>query len=77
MFAAQAWRKTLNQFDVDIQLRHQGIIVADIMPTNVRSIPEQVFDKHMVGFDVRLRLQETYTDNTIDPIDDVEIEKRG
>ena len=77
LFAAQAWRKTLNQFDVDIQLRHQGIIVADIMPTNVRSIPEQVFDKHMVGFDVRLRLQETYTDNTIDPIDDVEIEKRG
>ncbi|WP_419154630.1 LIC_12616 family protein [Weissella bombi] len=77
LFAAQALRKTLTQFDVDIQLRHQGIIIAEIMPTNVRSIPEQVFDKHMVGFDVRLRLQETYTDDTINIIDDVEIEKRG
>jgi hypothetical protein len=47
------------------------------MPTNIRSIPEQVFDKHMVGFDVRLRLQETYTDDTIDPINDVEVKKRG
>lgn len=77
LFAAQALRKTLTQFDVDIQLRQQGIIIAEIMPTNIRSIPEQVFDKHMVGFDVRLRLQETYTDGTIDSISDVEIEKRG
>lgn len=77
LFAAQAWRKTLTQFDVDIQLRQQGIIIAEIMPTNIRSIPEQVFDKHMVGFDVRLRLQETYTDDTIDPINDVEVKKRG
>ncbi|MGO3468410.1 MAG: phage neck terminator protein [Weissella hellenica] len=77
LFAAQALRKTLTQFDVDIQLRQQGIIIAEIMPTNIRAIPEQVFDKHMVGFDVRLRLQETYTDGTIDSISDVEIEKRG
>lgn len=77
LFAAQALRKTLTQFDVDIQLRQQGIIIAEIMPTNIRSIPEQVFDEHMVGFDVRLRLQETYTDGTIDSISDVEIEKRG
>lgn len=77
LFAAQALRKTLTQFDVDIQFRQQGIIIAEIMPTNIRSIPEQVFDKHMVGFDVRLRLQETYTDGTIDSISDVEIEKRG
>lgn len=77
LFAAQALRKTLTQFDVDIQLRQQGIIIAEIMPTNIRSIPEQVFDKHMVGFDVRLRLQETYTDDTIDPINDVEVKKRG
>ncbi|MCM6765678.1 phage neck terminator protein [Weissella paramesenteroides] len=77
LFAAQAWRKTLTQFDVDIQLRQQGIIIAEIMPTNIRSIPEQVFNKHMVGFDVRLRLQETYTDDTIDPINDVQVKKRG
>ena len=77
LFAAQAWRKTLTQFDVDIQLRQQGIIIVEIMPTNIRSIPEQVFDKHMVGFDIRLRLQETYTDNTIDPINDVKIKERG
>lgn len=77
LFAAQAWRKTLTQFDVDIQLRQQGIIIAEIIPTNIRSIPEQVFNKHMVGFDVRLRLQETYTDDTIDPINDVQVKKRG
>ena len=69
----QALRKIINQFDVDLKLRKLNIVIAEIMPTNVRSIQEAVLDKFMVGFDVRLRLRETYSDPSIEIIKDVEL----
>lgn len=73
---AQALRKTLTQFDVDLQLRASDVILVELMPTNVRSVPDNVQEAHMVGFDVRLRLTETYTDSTVEVIEDVEVNEK-
>ena len=73
---AQALRKTLTQFDVDLQLRASDVILVELMPTNVRSVPDNVQEAHMVGFDVRLRLNETYTDSSVEVIEDVEVKEK-
>lgn len=73
---AQALRKTLTQFDVDLQLRASDVILVELMPTNVRSVPDNVQEAHMVGFDVRLRLTETYTDSSVEVIEDVEVKEK-
>lgn len=72
---AHQLRRTLTQFDVELELRDNNTIIVEIMPTNIRSIIEDVVDKHMVGFDVRLRLLDVYQDDTIDPIDKVNYKK--
>lgn len=72
---AQQLRRVLTQFDVALELNDNSVIVVEIMPTNIRSIVEDVVDKHMVGFDVRLRLLDNYKDETIDQIDLVNLQK--
>ena len=69
----QAIRKILTQFDTSLTLNASNIVLVEMMPTNVRSVPETVLDKHMVGFDARLRLRETFTDKTVETIAEVDI----
>ena len=47
-------------------------VIVERMPTQIRYVPETTMIAYMVGFDVRLRLSEPYTDN-VDPITQIDL----
>lgn len=68
-----------NLFSTDAvltQLRHADIVIAEVMPTNIRSIQDATADKFMVGFDMRLRLRDPFVDEQMPQIEDVNFQEK-
>ena len=68
-----------NQFVTDAsltQLRQADIVIAEVMPTNIRSIQNSTADKFMVGFDMRLRLRDPFVDEQMPQIDSVDVQEK-
>ena len=72
---AQKLRKTLSAFIVRENLRTKDIIVVDIMNTQSRAVVETDMYAYMVGFDTRLRLRETFVDDTIQTVKTIEVKE--
>lgn len=71
---ADAWRSALKTFRMRMELNAVPIVIVQIMNTQIRSVPETTESATMVGFDVRLRLQETFDDTDIDEIKDINLD---
>lgn len=70
---AGAWRNALETFRMKLDLKDQTIVINEIMDSQIRSVPETTKSSFMVGFDVRLTLQDTFEDNDIDDITDINL----
>jgi hypothetical protein len=73
--AAERWRNQLKSFRTHIELSDANIVLVEIMQTQIRSVAETTQSAFMVGFDVRLRLQEPFEDSDVDTIENIEIGK--
>lgn len=69
---AETLRKLMYSDSTRDILRQREIIIAEVMPTNIRSIQNKDNDKFMVGFDMRLRLRDPFGDD-IPTVGSVEI----
>lgn len=72
---AEQWRNQLKSFRTHIELSEANIVLVEIMQTQIRSVAETTQSAFMVGFDVRLRLQEPFEDSDVDTIENIEIGK--
>lgn len=72
---AEQWRNQLKAFRTQLELKDAEVVLVEIMATQIRSVAETTQSAFMVGFDVRLRLQEPFEDMDIDTIENIEIEK--
>lgn len=70
---AEQWRNQLKSFRTHLELTDANIVLVEIMQTQIRSVAETTQSAFLIGFDVRLTLQEPFEDTDIDPIENIEI----